>query len=266
MAIHLQSWGGISLIKTGQAVGPLPSLGPTTDFCLGRLREATEWAQAAIASAQEQQEKNANTRRQPSDQFKPGDKVWLRLRSIRSDRPCKKLDWLSAKYTVLETIGSHACRLDTPPGIHNVFHVSLLRLAAEDPLPSLTSDDCRPPAILTDEGELWEVEEILDERKVGREWKVLVKWVGWIGPTWEPVKYVADTIAFANRIKTTSYEREEKEGVVRATVGQTHVRVSAPLSTKPHSHRYKNAGAHRRGNNPVDIFQELPIVRAKERR
>ncbi|XP_044718768.1 reverse transcriptase (RNA-dependent DNA polymerase) domain-containing protein [Hirsutella rhossiliensis] len=73
-----------------------------------RFREATEWAQAAIASAQEQQEKNANSRRQPSDQFKPGDKVWLRLRNIRSNRPSKKLDWLSAKYTVLETIGSHA--------------------------------------------------------------------------------------------------------------------------------------------------------------
>ncbi|KAM4061949.1 retrovirus polyprotein [Hirsutella rhossiliensis] len=130
-----------------------------------RFREATEWAQAAIASAQEQQEKNANSRRQPSDQFKPGDKVWLRLRNIRSNRPSKKLDWLSAKYTVLETIGSHACRLDTPPGIHNVFH---------------TSDDYRPPAILTDDGELWEVEEILDRKKVGREWKVLVKW-HWLG-------------------------------------------------------------------------------------
>ncbi|KAM4061477.1 reverse transcriptase (RNA-dependent DNA polymerase) [Hirsutella rhossiliensis] len=86
-----------------------------------RFREATEWAQAAIASAQEQQEKNANSRRQPSDQFKPGDKA------------------------------GHAS------GIHNVFH---------------TSDDYRPPAILTDDGELWEVEEILDRKKVGREWKV----------------------------------------------------------------------------------------------
>ncbi|XP_044721407.1 Pol [Hirsutella rhossiliensis] len=90
-----------------------------------RFREATEWAQAAIASAQEQQEKNANSRRQPSDQFKPGDKVWLRLRNIRSNRPSKKLDWLSAKYTVLETIGSHACRLDTPGNTQRVPRVAL---------------------------------------------------------------------------------------------------------------------------------------------
>ena len=162
-----------------------------------RLQEATQWAQAAMASAQERQEENTNTRRQPSDQFKPGDKVWLRLRNIRSNRPSKKLDWLSGKYTVLETIGSHACRLDTPPGVHNVFHVSLLRLAADDPLPSQTSDDYRPPAILTDDGELWEVEEIRGQKKVGRQWKVLVKWVGYVEPTWEPVKHLADTTALA---------------------------------------------------------------------
>lgn len=162
-----------------------------------RLQEATQWAQAAMASAQERQEENTNTRRQPSDQFKPGDKVWLRLRNIRSNRPSKKLDWLSGKYTVLETVGSHACRLDTPPGVHNVFHVSLLKLAADDPLPSQTSDDHRPPAILTDDGELWEVEEIRGQKKVGRQWKVLVKWVGYVEPTWEPVKHLADTTALA---------------------------------------------------------------------
>lgn len=162
-----------------------------------RLKEAAEWAQAAMASAQERQEENANTRRQPSDQFKPGDKVWLRLRYIRSDRPSRKFDWLSAKYTVLETIGSHACRLDTPPGIHNVFHVSLLRLAADDPLPSQRSDDYRPPAILTDDGEEYEVEEILQVKKVRKQWKALVKWTGYVKPTWEPLDQMVDTAALA---------------------------------------------------------------------
>ena len=185
-----------------------------------RFQEATEWAQAAMASAQERQEENANARRQPSDQYKPGDKVWLRLRNIRSKRPSKKLDWLAGKYTVLETIGSHACRLDTPPGVHNVFHVSLLRLAADDPLPSQTSDDYRPPAILTDDGELWEVEEIQGHKKVGREWKVLVKWVGWVGPTWEPVRFLADTTALARyeavhgKVGSAEAPRKGRRGVL----------------------------------------------------
>lgn len=169
----------------------------TAEAMVKRVREATEWAQAAMASAQEEQEKQANTKRQPAEQFRPGDKVWLRLQNIRSERPSKKLDWRCAKYTVMETVGTHACRLDTPPGIHNVFHVSLLKLAADDPLPSQQSDDYRPPAILTDEGEEYLVEEILDEKRVKGKWQVRVKWVGWAEPTWEPVEFLDDTTALA---------------------------------------------------------------------
>lgn len=132
-----------------------------------------------MASAQEAQEKHANTKRQPADQFKVRDKVWLRLRNVRTKRPSKKLDWLAAKYRVTEVIGSHACRLDTPPGIHNVFHVGLLKLTSDDQLPSQESDDYRPPAILTENGEEeYAVEAILGKKKVKGKWKVRTKWTG----------------------------------------------------------------------------------------
>ena len=36
------------------------------------------------------------------------------------------------------THDTYAVRLDTPEGIHPVFHISLLRRAREDPLPSQT--------------------------------------------------------------------------------------------------------------------------------
>jgi len=103
---------------------------------VAKLRDATEWAQASIASAQEDQERHANDHRQPHERFRVGDKVWLKLKNIKTDRPSKKLDWLNAKYTVIDVPGTHTVKLDTPPGIHPVFHVMLVKRAPEDPLPS----------------------------------------------------------------------------------------------------------------------------------
>jgi hypothetical protein len=164
---------------------------------VARLKEATMFAQAAMAAAQEQQEEYANRGRQAAEQFRVGDKVWLNLKNIKTQRPSKKLDWLNAKYTVTELVGSHNCRLDTPPGIHNVFHVSQLRRAGDDPLPSQVQDDTQPPAIISEETgeEESQVEKILDVRKKGRGQQVLVKWTGYAQPTWEPLSTFLDTEA-----------------------------------------------------------------------
>lgn len=168
---------------------------------VAKLKGALELAHAAMAAAQQAQEDYANRRRDPATNYKVGDKVWLDLRNIRTDRPSKKLDARHAKYTVLEKIGSHAYRLDTPLGIHPVFHTSLLRPANNNPLPSQIRTDPQPPAILgndNDEGEFL-VEEILDERhqRWGRGYRhqYLVKWDGYQQPTWTAAKNMEDTVA-----------------------------------------------------------------------
>ena len=166
---------------------------------VAKLKEAVEVAQAAMATAQELQEEYANRARQVAEQFRVGDKVWLRLNNVKTDRPSKKLDWRNAKYTVTELIGSHACRLDTPPGIHNVFHVMHLKRAGDDPLPSQVQDDTQPPAIIPEDDpdgeEEWQVEEILESRKTRRATEVLVKWTGYAQPTWEPLSAFLETEA-----------------------------------------------------------------------
>ena len=99
-------------------------------------------AKAAMAVAQEAQERHSNTRRLVGDEFRLGDRVWLKLKHVKTTWPIKKLDWIALSYRVLVCIGTHAVQLDTPPGIHPVFHLSLVKKAAEDSLPSqLTIDN-----------------------------------------------------------------------------------------------------------------------------
>lgn len=172
---------------------------------ISKLKEARDLAQASMAVAQQAYEDSANRTREPPTQYSVGDKVWLDLRHIKTNRPCKKLDARSAKYTILKRIGSHAYRLDTPPGIHDVFHTMLLRPAASDPFPSQKLTDWQPPSILVEdedgEGthEEWLVEEILNERIVrvgrGQRAEMLVKWAGYATPTWTARLALEDTVA-----------------------------------------------------------------------
>ena len=72
-------------------------------------------------------------------------------------------------------ISNHSYRLDTPPGIHDVFHTSLLKRAADNPFPNQRRGDFRPPAVMVDGEEEWEVERVLREGVRGRQRQVLVK-------------------------------------------------------------------------------------------
>lgn len=171
------------------------------------LQEATDWAQASMAYAQQSMEQYANRHRDPAISYKVGDKVWLKLKNIHTDRPNKKLDWKNAKYTVTAVIGSHAIQLNTPAGIHPVFHVDLLQPASTDPLPSQTSDDMQPPAIEVNGEDEWSVEEIQDERRTkrGRGWQLQykVKWTGYARPTWEAARALEETEALNTWMERT---------------------------------------------------------------
>ena len=103
---------------------------------------------------------------------------------------------------MLACIGTHAVQLDTPPRIHPVFHVSLVKKVAEDSLPSQliidnesgmifdTLEDPSSVAINYD-GE-YTIERILRYKRQGRGWRLLIKWLGWPEPTWEPLQQLQE--------------------------------------------------------------------------
>ena len=144
-----------------------------------RWRNSVDMAKAAMAIAQEAQERHSNTRRLVGVEFRPRDRVWLKLKHVKTTRPIKKFDWIALPFRVLACIGTHAVQLDTPPGIHPVFHVSLVKKAAEDPLPSQLTIDNEPGMIfdtpedpsfvaINSDGE-YMIERILRHRRQGRE-------------------------------------------------------------------------------------------------
>ena len=166
-----------------------------------KLADAREFAESALASAQQTQEHYANKSRAVTTNFRVGDKVWLNLKNITTQRPTKKLAWVHAQYTVTRTFSGNPYfyELNVPRGIHNRFHVSLLRMVATDPLPSQEQDDAQPPAIEVEGNDEYGIEQILRcrNKRIGRGTRreALVKWAGYAVPTWEPLSNLQDTAA-----------------------------------------------------------------------
>ena len=119
--------------------------------------------------------KAANKHRKASG-YKVGNLVWLSTKNIHTERPSKKLDHKKiGPYKITELVRL-SYRLDLPASMrtHDVFHPSLLRPAAEDPLPGQHNDP--PPPVVVNDEEEWEVDDILDAKKHGRRVLFRVKW------------------------------------------------------------------------------------------
>lgn len=206
---------------------------------LEKRRDAITFAQASLGAAQESQERHANRGRQLAEAFKVGDRVWLRLKNIRTLRPSKKLDWIALPYRVIGLVGSHAVRLDTPPGVHPVFHVSLVRRARSDPLPSQTFQDQELPAIRPTEasedlveGE-YRVERVSRHRRLGNGWRLLVHWTGWAEPTWEPLIHLHGTRALEEYEASLNPVPWGEKGANVTTYGRTLRSPPAALLPSP---------------------------------
>jgi hypothetical protein len=115
-----------------------------------------------------------------------GNKAWLSTKNLKLRQPSRKFskEWVGP-YKVLELIGERAVRLALPRtwGIHDVFHVSLLK----PHVPSKRHQT--PPELVEIEGEEeHKVAKIKDSRINHRSKKIeyLVEWKGYEGEdSWE---------------------------------------------------------------------------------
>ena len=104
-----------------------------------------------MAIAQQKQQNYADRTKTQAFKYKIKDKIWLTLKNITTATENKNLDAKQTKHTILENIGFHNFRLNTPPGIRNVFHVDKLRAVSKDFLFSQISNDHPGPSINNNE-------------------------------------------------------------------------------------------------------------------
>jgi transposase InsO family protein len=178
-----------------------------------KFKQVFDIAQTTMAEAQQEQERQANRHRHELPTLQVNDKVWLSYRKqLFNGRSNKKLDWKNAKYTVTEVINSHSVRLNTPPGIHNVFYIDRLRLASSDPFPSQPNDDTQPAPVLVN-GELEsEVEQIMAEVTYQNRLFFEVKWTGYALTTFEPAENLQDNSALDEwEIFTAPYRNQQSK-------------------------------------------------------
>ena len=158
-----------------------------TEF-VERMKKVHKEAEAALRKTQEKMKRYADRRRKETEVWKKGDQVLLSTKDlVFKERPTKKLmERYVGLYVIEEIVSSNAVKLRLPSSmrIHLVVNVSRI-VRYKEQVKGQKKEEGKPVEI---EGvEEWEVEKILNKKKIRGVVKYLIWWKGFTaeGDTWE---------------------------------------------------------------------------------
>ena len=161
-----------------------------------RIADALARAKLCLAKAQAAMKRAADKKRRPAPVYTVGQEVLLSARNLAfkgfAGAHARKLlpRWVGP-FKVAALVGGSAVRLNLlkDMGIHNVFHVSLVK-----PYRHGGTGVAPPPVLALDNTLQYEVERILGQRGRGRKLEYLVRWRGYSSDhdTWEPASEVGN--------------------------------------------------------------------------
>jgi len=155
-----------------------------------KMKKIQEEAKAALGKAQADMKKYADRKRSDVEEYKIGDLVMLSTKDLKYQMVGRRTEKLTERfvgpYRIKKIVSSNAIELELPSTvkIHPVVNVSRIRRyigqvegqKKEQPLPVIIEGE-----------EEWEVERILNKRRVREKNKYLVCWKGFTAEsdTWE---------------------------------------------------------------------------------
>jgi len=153
-----------------------------------RMKKVHEEAKAALRKTQEEMKRYADRERKETEEWEKGDRVLLSTKDlVFKERPSKKLmERYIGPYAIEEVVSSNAVKLKLPSPIriHSVVNVSRI-VRYKEQVKGQKKEDGK---LVEVEGvEEWEVEKILNKKKIRGVVKYLIQWKDFTaeGDTWE---------------------------------------------------------------------------------
>jgi len=169
-----------------------------------RMKKVQEEAGAALRKTQEEMKRYVDRGRKETELWKKGDRVLLSTKDlVFKERPSKKLtERYMGPYTIEEVVSSNAVKLRLPSlmKIHLVINVSQI-VRYKEQVKGQKKEEGKPIEV---EGvEEWEVEKVLNKKKIRGVEKYLIRWKGFTaeGDTWEGKENLKNTEKLIDEFK-----------------------------------------------------------------